>query len=265
MCEVFEHMNIKLVLGVGLPASGKTSFFKSITMDNWNVLHVEFDLIERNLLNSSSHDDKDELKYWHQARIIAEDVVESRVKQAIESPKTTLIMIDDNFYYSSMRRPYKRIARKYGCSYFEINFCATAVDCIVANVSRAHPVPSSIIETMASKIQYAKDPMLISCDVDSSIHLTEFYTLIKESRPLPVLYSGDKKGSESMLYKFDQAYRSMVKRLLNNVENVLKSNVAYVFGEIKRRYVQESYPNLFVDELEDLFEETLNEKFKLKF
>lgn len=75
------------------------------------------------------------------------------VRQQQQPADLTIVVIDDNMYYSSMRYRYYQLARKYACG-----FCQLYIQCDMAvaqqrNAARHNPVPDDIIVRMAKKIE----------------------------------------------------------------------------------------------------------------
>ncbi|XP_061315531.1 L-seryl-tRNA(Sec) kinase [Pezoporus flaviventris] len=63
------------------------------------------------------------------------------------------IILDDNFYYQSMRYEVFQLARKYSLSYCQIFLESSLECCLQRNQLRSHPLPDQTIHLMASKIE----------------------------------------------------------------------------------------------------------------
>uniref|UniRef100_A0A672TTF8 Phosphoseryl-tRNA kinase n=1 Tax=Strigops habroptila TaxID=2489341 RepID=A0A672TTF8_STRHB len=63
------------------------------------------------------------------------------------------IILDDNFYYQSMRYEVFQLARKYSLSYCQIFLESPLECCLQRNRLRSHPLPDQTIHLMASKIE----------------------------------------------------------------------------------------------------------------
>jgi len=114
----------------GLPGSGKTSIASSITNNatelisqslhkqvSVTVKHICFDNVYAELL---AHHKLDRGAWgpslWHKARAMCYDQTKNEVQSSKETPK--IIIVDDNMYYRSMRRPYYVLAAQ---STFNLN------------------------------------------------------------------------------------------------------------------------------------------------
>uniref|UniRef100_A0A8B9FQP6 Phosphoseryl-tRNA kinase n=1 Tax=Amazona collaria TaxID=241587 RepID=A0A8B9FQP6_9PSIT len=63
------------------------------------------------------------------------------------------IILDDNFYYQSMRYEVFQLARKYSLSYCQLFLESPLECCLQRNRLRSHPLPDHTIHLMASKIE----------------------------------------------------------------------------------------------------------------
>ncbi|KAK3595312.1 hypothetical protein CHS0354_004465 [Potamilus streckersoni] len=140
--------------------------------------------------------------------------------------KPTLIVIDDNMYYRSMRYQYYQIARKYNSAFCQIYLsCDMDVAC-VRNKQREVKVPDSVIITMATKIE-PPDPLnnrwekfSITVKAEQHIDICQIQDLVHKARLEPVqsLPQVDVEQqnhsrrlcSESVVHQSDQVLRKLV-------------------------------------------------------
>lgn len=179
--------NVALVLLVGLPGAGKSTVCKKLSYylkkrcvaKTLCILHVCFDdiiplSVQRKFveLKQSDKQNHSESETWKNARGIVLSKVDELVKclktrsqntcllsffnlsnAVIESDASYVVLLDDNFYYRSMRYEYFQLARKHS-----VGFCQLFIECtldvaIQQNLQREMPVPTEVIETMAAKLQ----------------------------------------------------------------------------------------------------------------
>ncbi|XP_009996389.1 PREDICTED: L-seryl-tRNA(Sec) kinase [Chaetura pelagica] len=63
------------------------------------------------------------------------------------------LILDDNFYYRSMRYEVYQLARKYSLSFCQVFLECPLECCLQRNRLRSHPLPDETIELMATKIE----------------------------------------------------------------------------------------------------------------
>ncbi|NXO61072.1 PSTK kinase, partial [Aramus guarauna] len=63
------------------------------------------------------------------------------------------LILDDNFYYQSMRYEVYQLARKYSLSFCQLFLECPLECCLQRNRQRSHPLPDQIISLMARKIE----------------------------------------------------------------------------------------------------------------
>ncbi|KAL0221196.1 hypothetical protein RCL1_001050 [Eukaryota sp. TZLM3-RCL] len=153
----------------GIPASGKsttsqellssetTSFLKtSLNLAHLNVVLISFDLVEKELrasLGISSWTRES----WHHARILAIEQIETSISTAKSTQIPTLIIIDDNNLYHSMRQVYKRMAISHKCCYLLVYFTCTLEEALERNLRRNSDVPSESIIKMYNSFEIPTD------------------------------------------------------------------------------------------------------------
>lgn len=82
-------------------------------LENVEVVHVELDRVYDELRKEKDAEESDQnfdLGAWRNSRERAFAMVESKLSE--DEGKTRFILVDDNFYYQSMRHTFFRVARK---------------------------------------------------------------------------------------------------------------------------------------------------------
>nr|XP_009944070.1 PREDICTED: L-seryl-tRNA(Sec) kinase [Opisthocomus hoazin] len=69
------------------------------------------------------------------------------------APRPLCLILDDNFYYRSMRYEVYQLARKYSLSFCQVFLECPLECCLQRNRLRSHPLPDQTIHLMATKIE----------------------------------------------------------------------------------------------------------------
>ena len=129
---------MKIVIAVGLPGSGKSTYFKH---RGWNA--ISSDEIRRLIAD----DPEDQTIH---ARVFATIRYLIRQRLAAGRPVT---YVDATHLTRWERRPYISLARRYGCEIEALFFDVPVETCIQRNQSRERVVPRRVIVEMSRKLQ----------------------------------------------------------------------------------------------------------------
>ena len=105
-----------IILLCGLPGVGKSTFAKMFNDFGLNekIVHVEFDSVFGNELKTSQYEIEKQVPFdaeiWKKSRKKAFDLVESMISGS--DGEYIIVLVDDNFYYSSMRYPFFKLAKR---------------------------------------------------------------------------------------------------------------------------------------------------------
>lgn len=201
--------SICLICLVGLPASGKTTFahnFKARYKRRYNVDIISFDIEISQDCNISW---KDKRSAVHCSVILLIQ------KYLTSSDKQTLIVLDDNMFYKSMRYEYFQLARKYSLGFCEIYLSSPLEMCLKLNRQRATnqvkentiikmnellEVPDSSVNNWETNIVILTNQSLSPDDwlnVENTLHnclltpVKDFPRLHKEDLPQSILHLAD--------------------------------------------------------------------------
>ena len=151
-------MTVAVVCVMGLPGAGKSTQSRALCVDrdlervigrhnstrNVHLTMVSFDEVEarRRTGEGTSFDPE----AWRSARIeVAETIQHLRIDSGMDETKLHVVLLDDNFYYGSMRKRFRPNG---------IIFIDRSLDeCKSINSARPKPVPAAIIERMALTIE----------------------------------------------------------------------------------------------------------------
>ncbi|TNV74997.1 hypothetical protein FGO68_gene16181 [Halteria grandinella] len=226
-----------IVLLVGIPASGKTHLSQQLDDSFKNQVRlIEYDMIERELLDGQTGFDA---SIWQKARQIAYE----KCRQAIDTDKTQLVILDDNFYYKSMRKPYYSLSRELSIGYLEIHLQVSVEEAVKRNLQRAiNAVPQSVIENMAVNMEgsaYPEHAIQLSSEnfqhdllqLRDAIWYAQIPIRIEEAvRPLKI------KQKQSIMHEFDQVLRKSLSSLLK--EQPLLKVVAKGINDKRAQYFE---------------------------
>lgn len=160
----------------------------------------------------------------------------ARVSGASESSLAHLtplvLLLDDNFYYPSMRYEVYQLARKYSVGFCQVYLHCLVESCIIRNQRRPHPLPSEVILAMAQRMEPPnpqKNPWEQSCiSLDTTDNFTdeslqqlkELLTVALDNPLSPVLDNTGQKEADrlscanSVVHQVDQACRRQVSQAM---------------------------------------------------
>ena len=62
-----------------------------------------------------------DIEGWHKSRDVALEITRTMIEKFLLYKKQSLVLVDDTFEYSSMRKAYYQIAREYSVLYGELH------------------------------------------------------------------------------------------------------------------------------------------------
>jgi O-phosphoseryl-tRNA(Sec) kinase len=139
-----------VVLLCGLPASGKSSLANKLKDQIENLAHIEYDVLEQQLLAASSNDSEEwKREAWNQARLLALQELETHLGTA-----EIVCILDDNFHLRGMRKQIHRLLLGYDDVHFGILWMCTPVEkCIERNQTRPDKVPEEVIQKLNATME----------------------------------------------------------------------------------------------------------------
>ncbi|KAL0478755.1 L-seryl-tRNA kinase [Acrasis kona] len=156
---------VVLAMICGLPGSGKTTLCEFYKNNHQDVIHICFDHLHKELYGDSFVPEQ-----WKQCRhdmfLLVEKILginnlpNTKIDEYISKynfleamTETTTVLVDDNFYYQSMRRSYKRSCAENSCRLLIVELLAPIQLCISRNQQRAlhSVVPTDVITSMQEK------------------------------------------------------------------------------------------------------------------
>ena len=153
-----------LICLTGLPASGKTTFAKTLKLilekrfEKLSIRIIDPDII-RNTMTSNNFD------------YLLEPIVKERnlAEVRAELSKGKVVISDDLNYYSSMRHNLKIIADRFKLNFFIIYISTPFETCLKWNKKRGEPIPNEIVSKIQEKFddfgKYKWDYPVVEIDI----------------------------------------------------------------------------------------------------
>uniref|UniRef100_A0A3Q3B3T0 Phosphoseryl-tRNA kinase n=1 Tax=Kryptolebias marmoratus TaxID=37003 RepID=A0A3Q3B3T0_KRYMA len=153
-----------------------------------------------------------------------------RCTQALLQPEDSksdgtplLFLLDDNFFYPSMRYEVYQLARKYSLGFCQVYLQCDLESCISRNHSRSKPVPTAVIQEMEKRLE-SPNPQKNFWEIQSiSLNTTDSVQKVMElissalKHPLsPVEDNTEQKDTDrlrcatSVVHQADQACRRLI-------------------------------------------------------
>lgn len=155
-----------LIMITGLPGSGKTTFAKALA-DSLNAVHLNTDIIRDNMGRRGKYDETSKSMIY--ANMLRQ--TESYLHRAED------VVVDATFYKAALRKPYKKLARKYKNRLFWI--MVTAEEGVIK-------------ERMQQKRQYSE------ADFDVYLTIKSIYEPLEEGH---LILHSDSNSLEKMIVK----------------------------------------------------------------
>ncbi len=209
-----------LIILVGLPASGKTTFAFKLKEKLESDFHNKVIIIDPDIIRDkafpNSFDFKNEPK-------IREKNLQSVRKHLI---KEQIVISDDLNYYSSMRHDLKLIADSLNIKFYTIHISTPLKLCIKRNNERGKSIPNKVIRKIYNKfdnfVKYKWDTPFETFDITKTMNEIQFIKILSEKIALnlqeqneikePLRY----KTSASIREELDLITRKFVGELLKN-------------------------------------------------
>nr|XP_057918145.1 L-seryl-tRNA(Sec) kinase isoform X2 [Doryrhamphus excisus] len=204
--------------------------------------------------------------------------------QANQAP--LLFLLDDNFYYPSMRYEVYQLARKHSLGFCQVYVQCCLESCISRNKNRPHPVPSEVIEEMEKRLERpnpkknpweAKSISVNAMDNVSERDIQRVMELICSalSDPLsPVVDDTEQKEADrqkcaaNVVHQADQACRRLISEAMkkaraNGVSSEHMKSLAAQLNESKAEFLL-NVRKRFLQEASFIAEEELDVEHVMK-
>ncbi|XP_008312795.1 L-seryl-tRNA(Sec) kinase [Cynoglossus semilaevis] len=186
---------------------------------------------------------------------------------ALSDQSPMLFLLDDNFYYPSMRYEVYQLARKYSLGFCQVYLHCDLKTCIGRNQNRAEPVPTEVILDMEKRLEFPNPQKNLwekqSLSLDTTDKLTssdiqKMIQLISSSlkNPLsPIEDSSEQREADrlkcatSVVHQADQACRRLISEAMktareNHVSPERMRFLAAQLGESKAVFLRNLRENV---------------------
>ncbi|CAJ1080262.1 L-seryl-tRNA(Sec) kinase [Xyrichtys novacula] len=181
-----DRAPICLCVLCGLPAAGKSTLARRLLSDSvrlgWRVSVVPYDdLIPEHAFQTKVVEDGVKLQDMHTEWKLHRQAVLHCIEQFLKGPQQPssphinmaawercnktllqpetphraplLFLLDDNFYYQSMRYEVHQVARKNSLGFCQVYLQCDLESCISRNQSRSEPVPAEVMGDMVKRLE----------------------------------------------------------------------------------------------------------------
>lgn len=227
--------NKKIVVAnlIGIPASGKTTIAQLIlnlardSLLNVNVIAINFDeMLEinfENLADGVYKQIREEffekiekfIEKFKQTDTALQDLkISSNFIHMKHDNAITLIILDDNMYYRSMRQRVRQICKNCDCNYFQIFMKCTLNDALMRNSVRSSNVTDSVIERMLNDLEIPINSRTIIIEIekiDRNALLNDLNDRIENPERLTECPEIKQQQQQSIIHEIDLITRKEVR------------------------------------------------------
>lgn len=225
---------------------------------------------DKNIFYSISFDDIYQIKEdfdnkkWKEAQNQMFDLTENIIKSVLNGvfPKdleilnqeNLILIIDDNFYYKSMRNDYLRLCKEYNISFAQIFLTSSLEKSLERNENRFNKVPNQIIKEMREKFEIPKHSnedgeYILHIDTTKDIIFQDIFPSILELISISLLNplfdqnkekkevseKDRKETMESILHQSDIKLRKIVSEKILTFQGKNKSEFAKKVNDERKR------------------------------
>lgn len=250
-------MQLIAVSLIGIPASGKTTFArKLLEMSRLDLLdagvvvisfdeHLKIDFSEL-----SEGDYKRRRESWLKT---VEDLMKQLRNEEnprwneilsshqlnfhhVKTNRPTLIILDDNFYFRSMRQRIRAMCRSLQCAHFQIFLKSSLDDAKRRNLKRPSPVPDPIILKMFEELEEPSNPSTITIEslpIDDETLLQLLKERIESPETLVVPDGRKTPQHQSLLHDIDIMTRKELSARIKNLQTT--ENISQACATLNRK------------------------------
>ncbi|XP_036051523.1 L-seryl-tRNA(Sec) kinase isoform X2 [Onychomys torridus] len=159
-------------------------------------------------------------------------------KTAVSTP--LFLVLDDNFYYQSMRYEVYQLARKYSLGFCQLFLDCPLETCLLRNGQRPQPLPNETIHLMEKKIEkpdpeknaWEHNSLTIqssACSLEASLEVTDLLLTALENPIKCVEDNAEQKEidrvicSTNIFHKADETLRRTISQTMKEAKGPLKS------------------------------------------
>ncbi|XP_014252174.1 L-seryl-tRNA(Sec) kinase-like isoform X1 [Cimex lectularius] len=209
-------MSVSIVCLVGLPGAGKTKLAYSLySFPDARVTVFEYD----RALNFKDFKDGS----WKVKRKRFLESVRNEVRAVDER---VLVILDDNFFYRSMRHECFLLARDLSASFSQIHLNTSVVQCLENNLKRCFPVPTEVVLNMNYIFERpAPETYPWECHTLETGFPPNFEQIVNfikccwDDKVEPMAKTISQPQPQNKIHYADLALRKIVSKVLKNLKN----------------------------------------------
>ena len=275
-------MRFIIVSLIGIPASGKSTISMKIhklseeNLLNTNVIVLNFDeLILIDFANITDGDYKKSRevcfikienligklkteKFSDWMKIIASNelkIPQNSISLSSENP-VTLLIIDDNMYYRSMRQRVRQICRTCDCKHFQIFMKSSLADAIARNSKRCSNVENSVIGKMFNDLEVPENLRTICVEIEN-FDEGKFLAELKDRIDNPEVLTEEHQKEpqeQSIIHEMDLVTRKEIGCKMQEVKGIKnKKEYSEKLNLMRKNFMEEVRSgNLKFETVEDL-------------
>lgn len=246
-----------LIILVGLPASGKTTFAVKLKEKLESDFQNDVKIIDPDVIRDKSFPTSFDFKNEPQIR---EKNIQS-VRKHLTKGHT--VISDDLNYYSSMRHDLKLIADSLNIKFYIIHISTPLKLCMKRNKERGKPISNKVIQNIDNKFdnfnKYKWDTPFETYDITQNWDEIQFITMLSDKIALNLQEQKERK--ESLLVKPSISIREEIDLITRKTVGELLKNPKY---HVSKKVILE-YRKSFIKSRsdEDLDVKKILEDFKL--
>ncbi|EFC48997.1 hypothetical protein NAEGRDRAFT_78247 [Naegleria gruberi] len=265
-----------LVMIGGLPACGKTSLCKKI-QTYLEDIRMECKLFcYDEVLNEELEDGGFTSEKWKKSRnlIYKQTIKTINEFKCIVKSGWKIIILDDNFYYKSMRHEFVQICQEFTIAHIQIILKCNVETCIERDAKRSQPVGEDIIRSMNIRFEYGKSSfsdniIYMEYDTDNfsemdsiSSKIIDLFPLAKPLQDLNKMKQEMKEESQrqneqSFKKQLDDSLRKKTSHLIQH--NLIKKEHAKKLSDLKKDILKSVSQCDDISYYEHLFDEKVKE------
>ncbi len=254
-----------LIILVGLPASGKSTFALKLKKKLESNFQKKVKIIDPDIIRGIAFPNSFDFKNEPQIR-------EKNIQSVrIHLTKGQIVISDDLNYYSSMRHDLKLIADSLNIKFYIVHISTPLKICLKRNEERGKPIPNKVIQNIYNKFdnfnKYKWDTPFETYDITQTSDEIQFLEIL--SNKIALNFKEQQKGKESLKKKHSPSIREKLDLITRKYVGELLKNPKYQMSkdtilEFRKLFIKSrANEELDVNKIIEAFKLYLNKKLKV--